>query len=488
MRRVATVFAALLGFSPFGFATAAEAGCPDILHFLTGKAIDVVCFESPDLTTNNASPPPSGPTTPANNSLPGLPLFAFTPETDRAVLVPDPPDRTPITKAVPGIQVQGRFADDPSGQARFLLRLPRDWNGRLVVAGASGTRSEFNGDFAWSDYVVQKGYAYASQNKGVLNLQLTTAADPLGCRLNPASPLFVRFYANDADKPFTQWTDYMIATARLGRDAAKTEYNRRPRFTYAVGTSNGGYQVRRAIEEAPHLFDGGVDWEGTLAGPNILIDLPPMLKNFPAYVASGFDPNGPAAQAIRAAGYPPDIANGPFSLWALHWNAFYEVTMCQWQKRFDPAYDTYGAGLENYDYAARVAVSDVEELLAAIEPTGKIKKPLVSLIGTMDALLPIDRHARAYQAEVAASRKGDDEHRSAQFRLWEIQNGNHLETFRNFFPQLEFILPHAQRAFDLLVGHVESGTALPPDQCVPRGEAISPRPLQPGPCPARLVP
>jgi hypothetical protein len=106
----------------------------------------------------------------------------------------------------------------------------------------------------------------------------------------------------------------------------------------------------------------------------------------------------------------------------------------------------------------------------------------------MDALLPIDRHARAYQAEVAASRKGDDEHRSAQFRLWEIQNGNHLETFRNFFPQLEFILPHAQRAFDLLVGHVESGTALPPDQCVPRGGAISPTPLQPGPCPVRLVP
>jgi hypothetical protein len=29
-----------------------------------------------------------------------------------------------------------------------------------VVAGASGTRSEFNGDFVWSDYVVQKGYAY----------------------------------------------------------------------------------------------------------------------------------------------------------------------------------------------------------------------------------------------------------------------------------------------------------------------------------------
>src|SRR5574341_192466 len=160
------------------------AGCPELLAFLADKAADVVCFESPDLPTNNVGSPP---TTPANNSLPGLAPFAFTPQTDRGVISPDPPDRTPITKAVPGIQVQGRFANDPTGEARFLLRLPNEWNGRLVVTGASGTRSEFNGDFAWSDFVLQKGYAYASQNKGVLNLRLSKAADPLACRLNTAA-------------------------------------------------------------------------------------------------------------------------------------------------------------------------------------------------------------------------------------------------------------------------------------------------------------
>ena len=115
-----------------------------------------------------------------------MPAFAFTPITDRGVIAPSAAKRPPITKVVPGVQIDARIASDPTGQARFLLRLPNDWNGRLVVAGASGTRSEFNGDFAWSDYVVQKGYAYASQNKGVLNLQFTTAADPLGCRLNPS--------------------------------------------------------------------------------------------------------------------------------------------------------------------------------------------------------------------------------------------------------------------------------------------------------------
>src|SRR6201999_2264455 len=185
-----------------------------------------------------------------------LPAFAFTPQTDRATIAPDAANKTPITKVVPGVQLNGRIADDPLGQARFLLRLPDDWNGRLVVAGASGTRSEDNGDFAWSDYVVQRGYAYASQNKGVLNLQIVslaspTAPDATSCRLNPASQIWVRFFDDDPAKPFTQWTQYMLEGARLAQRAVLASYHRPARFTYAVGTSNGGYQVRRAVEEAP---------------------------------------------------------------------------------------------------------------------------------------------------------------------------------------------------------------------------------------------
>ena len=91
---------------------------------------------------------------------------AFTPQADRNTIAPPAGFRTPVTKAVRGLQIQARIADDPLRQARIVIRMPDDWNGRLVVAGASGTRSEFNGDFAWSDYIVQKGYANVSQNKG----------------------------------------------------------------------------------------------------------------------------------------------------------------------------------------------------------------------------------------------------------------------------------------------------------------------------------
>ena len=281
-----------------------------MLKVLGPSLADANCFASPDLTTTNPTNYITS-TTPANNSLPGLPRFAFTPITDRTVIAPSAGKRTPITKVVPGLQLNARIASDPQGQARFLLRLPNNWNGRLVVAGASGTRSEFNGDFAWSDYVLQKGYAYASQNKGVLNLQaLRLPPDPLACRLNPTSPVFVHFFDNDPGQPFTRWAEFMVKAAELARDGVKAGYGRSPPFTYAVGTSNGGYQVRRAVEIAPKLFDGGVDWEGTFVdehAPNILTDLPPAILNFPDYAASGFSATSTAAKNIQAAGYPPDI-------------------------------------------------------------------------------------------------------------------------------------------------------------------------------------
>ncbi len=398
------------------------------------------------------------------------------------------PPIAPRSLAVPGIQVQGRFADDLKGYARFLLRLPDDWNGRLVVAGASGTRSEFNGDFAWSDYVVQKGYAYASQNKGTLNFFVSSADDPVACRLNQVAPPFF-LHEFSLEKPWTDWNDYMIAAARLARGATHAHYGHLPKHTYAVGISNGGYQVRRAIENAPELFDGGVDWEGTFM-ETLLSDLPPALKNFPAYAASGFDPESEAAQNILAAGYGPDVVlpDKSNSLYLVHWLSFWDITQALFQKRFDPTYDTYGTGTENYNLAARAEITAVAERISHVATTGHIQRPLVSLAGSLDALLPIQRHARAYEASVRPFfREHESQH--ADYRLYEIQNGNHIDNYKTLFPEkLEYIQPHAQHAFDLLVQHVEQRVSLPPDQCVPRGGSISDRPAEPGHCRQLFVP
>jgi hypothetical protein len=463
----------------------AAADCAAVQAALGSSAADVVCFQSTDLTTNNASGPPTGPTTPADNSLPGLPAGAFTPLTDRSDFFDVP---TPITNVVPGLQVQGRFADDPAGQARFILRFPNNWNGRLVVAGEPGTFSEYTGDIAFSDYVVQQGYAYASQNKGVFNFQSTTASDPLGCRPNPSSTTFIRYYDDDPAKPWTQWTTYIIEAAQLAVASAKAQYGSKPARTYAIGWSNGGYQVRRAIEGST-LFDGGVDWVGTLPDPDIFVDLPLMLTQFPLYLASGLNPASAAAQAILAGGYPPDMISGGLSFWQFHYQdaILYEQVMCQWQKQFDPAYDTYGAGLANYNYSARAAVTNIAQQLAAIQPTGKIKRPLVTVAGSEDGIVIAQHHARKYAAEVQAYLQQNQDN-SLQYRYWEIQNGNHVDAFKNLFPQLQRIMPYTQHAFDLMVQFVETGAALPPSQCVPPGGAISATPAQPGLCPQLLVP
>ena len=116
------------------------------------------------------------------------------------------------------------------------------------------------------------------------------------------------------------------------------------------------------------------------------------------------------------------------------------MTQCQWQKRLDPTYDTYVSGTGTYNYVSRLSFSDVGAQLAAFATTGDIQRPLITVAGTMDALLPIDHHARAYARKVAAVAEsqdrgqggGNDKQRPA-YRLYEVQNGNHIETFQDIF-------------------------------------------------------
>jgi hypothetical protein len=75
---------------------------------------------------------------------------------------------------VPGIQVDGYFPDDShlnathgwNHDAQFVIRLPDHWNGGLVITGAPGVRKQYSLDFLISDWVLAKGYAFASTDKG----------------------------------------------------------------------------------------------------------------------------------------------------------------------------------------------------------------------------------------------------------------------------------------------------------------------------------
>ena len=75
---------------------------------------------------------------------------------------------------MPGLQIDGYFPDTSTvnpthgwnHDAQFVIRLPNDWNGGLVVAGAPGIRRQYANDFTISDWVLARGYAYAVDRQG----------------------------------------------------------------------------------------------------------------------------------------------------------------------------------------------------------------------------------------------------------------------------------------------------------------------------------
>jgi hypothetical protein len=476
------VLAVLAAFAAPAFS---QDACSEIKLALLADTQDVQCVQSADLTTANQA------TTPQDNSRLGLPPSAFTPRTDAQAVSPDAPFRTPITRTVPGLQITGAMADD--ADARWVIRLPESWNGKLVVGVPGGLRSEFMGDYIFSDFVVQQGYAYASTNKGTLNFFFTEPlTDRLACRLSPptaaTSAAHVHFYIAEPKDTITEWFRRTREVTELARAAIEASKERAAERSYLIGISNGGHVVRRLLADAPQLYDGGIDWEGVHwapGGPNILIDLPAALRPYRDYALSGFNRLSPAHQAIVAASYPPDIFAMPptpantfspivGSLYETHANNYWDVTACVFALELDPAYE---GEPQDYDYAARRKPFHLSPRVGKIATDGDIRKPLLSVHGTMDALLPLTRHARPFRDAVVAAGKGP------MHRLYEVQNGNHIERYRQSccnFIQLEFLQPHAHDAFRRLVTWVESGITPPQSQCIPRGGAIIDNPLVSG--------
>ena len=199
---------------------------------------------------------------------------------------------------VPGIQIDGYFPDRSRSNAnngwshdsQFVIRLPDDWNGKLVVSGAPGVRRQYANDFIISDWVLANGYAFASTDKGNTGTS---------------------FY-RDGSRPggsVREWNRRVTQLTRATKRVVEQRYGHRPRRTYMFGISNGGYLTRWQLENRPRLYDGGLDWEGTLfraGGPNLLTYLPTTLERYPEYRATGSDAahtmrsSTPASRAVRS--------------------------------------------------------------------------------------------------------------------------------------------------------------------------------------------
>ena len=195
---------------------------------------------------------------------------------------------------VSGLQIDGYFPDDSRTNAnngydhdsQFVLRLPDEWNGKLVITGASGNRPQYGNDFIISDWLLDRGYAFASTDKGNTGEEFYKAGE------NPGDSI-------------AEWNYRVEELTRASKAVVERYYAQGPQLTYITGISNGGYLARYALEHTPELYDGAVDWEGNLfraQGPNLLTYLPPAVKNYPDYADTGDEE---AFRAITEAGSQP---------------------------------------------------------------------------------------------------------------------------------------------------------------------------------------
>ena len=347
---------------------------------------------------------------------------------------------------VPGIQIDGYFPDTSTfnadhgwnHDAQFVLRLPDAWNGKLVVSGAPGVRKQYSVDVLISDWVLARGYAFAATDKG------------------NSGPEFFRDSRAPGDA-MAEWHVSLDELTRAARQVVRQRYAREADRTYVTGISNGGYLTRYALERHPELYDGGVDWEGTLfraEGPNLLTYLPATLRHYPAFARSG---DKAAHAAILAAGFP----RGSEFLWEFHYQTYWVLTQLIYRQLFDPSWDGAEA---DYDYASRP--SEVKNAIARVSLSGTIGKRLITLHGTLDCLLPIGLHSDAYADLIAAAG------RAASHRYYVVEDGNHVDGLYDLFPdRLRPMLPCYRAAFEALEAWVEQGLEPPPSGLLPRPSA-----------------
>jgi hypothetical protein len=371
----------------------------------------------------------------------------------------------PTFGAVPGVQVDGYFPDTSTANtnhgwnhdAQFVLRLPARWNGGLVVSGSPGVRRQYANDRAIGDQALAEGYAFAATDKG------NTGAAFFTDGVRPGDAL-------------AEWNARVTQLTLAARAAAARHYGRPVTKTLAAGLSNGGYLVRWQLENRPWLYDGGVDWEGTLwraDGPNLLTFLPPALRAYPAYAAG----SEAAHQSILDAGFAP----GSEFLWDYHYRVYWDLTQRIYREEVDPSFDgpleagtpfcASGTPSCDADYAYASRPPSVARAVERISLTGRIGKPLLTLHGTLDTLLPITRDSDVYDRMITAAGRG------ALHRYYRIEGGNHVDGLADAFPdRLRPLGPCFRTAFDAL-GDWLRGHRPPSSATIARPAAATPAEL-----------
>ena len=477
------------------------------------------CHQVADLTTTNnpytdpqsltgmGFPPPGSGTlnskysTPTSPPVSGIQIDGYWPDACNAFQA-EPAltakDGSPFIPAcTPPPTLNGTCATGCHHDGQFVIRIPDDWDGHLLTAGTPGIRDAFASDFILSDYALEKGWAYVSQDKGNMGANFYWQGVG-GASWTPGAAV-------------QEWTVRMrqaTSSVRALLNALAAQYGV-PGVTrsYAAGISNGGYQTRRAIETdgngQSRLYDGGVDWEGTLflpslpsgirtttptTGYNLFTYLPTSLAQYPGDVLGAQS----SIDALAAVGFNPQSQ----PLWSYHWGIYWGLTQKIYRLEFDPEYTGHtcsGLGAPcvsppaetvlpedpdaSYDYAARLRQNAaLASRLASVANTGNLQHPLITVHGDQDSLLPIKTDSDLYAQLV------DQQRRSNRYRYYVVQGGNHVDPQYDDHAGVDAygdtvlrpILPCARAAIDALAQWVESGVQPPPSHTILRPQGATP--------------
>jgi hypothetical protein len=202
---------------------------------------------------------------------------------------------------------RGRIADDPLGEARILVRLLDNWNGRMwwpaPRARAANSTATSPGAITWC-------------RRAMPTFPRTGASTIWLC-----PPRRTGWAAGSIRRRVSTFISMTMIPGRCSRAGTRSRWRRprsaarRSKSATAAGQPppcSGHLKWRLPgaprHRDGPDLFDGGVDWEGTIVDPvaaNILSTLPPAILNYPDYVASGYSPASTAAKNMRDAAIRP---------------------------------------------------------------------------------------------------------------------------------------------------------------------------------------
>ena len=416
---------------------------------------------------------------------------------------------------VAGYEATGLLTVDGRTQ-NITLKVPKKWNGDLIVAGTPGLRNEYANESSIVPWILEEGYAYIAGDKGLLHGSNEMLS---------------------GNHPTSNWGIMMMDLGHFAKERIEDAWDRGINHIYVIGLSNGGYQTRRAMEldheavmaGAERLFDGGVDWSGAYWPDARVLDANGDGKvSVSEYVSANtlIGLNEIATLAMKWP-YAADTQSTPEHFYEtppfsavqdIFVKAGFSAESAPYWGYYNTVYDSYksiyptykGVGYYNlvaYLYKADLlgddAVSsagytcfsdpsnpDAEPPLYAwlkssptrnwtdesVEwalknaNTGEFSAPLLSVHGQMDALVPLYSQAVAYKD--AVEKYGAPEY----YRLYIVENAGHVDSNADGGGDWDFdhtygeegmadkltpLQAYVRKAFDYLKDWTEKGIPAP---------------------------